>query len=114
MKRDADHVEHVSSKIGCKTSKTGLLNLENSKSETHPETQEYAQTCTTDPSWNDGLMNGMMTGVRLDGTKVGDKRMTNSFLVYAGRTVSSRERGIAEQCASGSNENCESRCGTDW
>ena len=45
------------------TSKTGLSGLDNSKSETSSETQESA-------------MNGMMTGVRLDGTKVVNKRMT--------------------------------------
>ena len=37
-----------------KTSKTGLSGLENSKSETTSETQEFSQTCTTDTSWNDG------------------------------------------------------------
>ena len=70
-----------------KTSKTGLSGLEYSKSETSSETQESAQTCPADTSWNNGwsltnetmagvLMNGMMTGVLLDGTKVGNKRMT--------------------------------------
>ena len=70
-----------------KTSKTGLSGLENSKSETSSETQKYAQTCPTDDSWiHDGwnldesivgvLINGMMTGFLLDGTKVGNKRMT--------------------------------------
>ena len=70
-----------------KTSKTGLSGLENSKSEASPETQESAQMCPTDTSWNDGwngddgtmagvLMNGMMTGDPLDGTKVGKKRTT--------------------------------------
>ena len=34
-----------------KTSKTGLSGLENSKSETSPETQESAKTCPTDNSW---------------------------------------------------------------
>ena len=34
-----------------KTSNTGLSGLENSKSETSSETQESAQTCTTDNSW---------------------------------------------------------------
>ena len=69
-----------------KTSKAGLSGLENSKSEASSDIQESAQTCTTDTSWNDGWnwddwndgfsMNGMMTGVLLDGTKVGNKRMT--------------------------------------
>ena len=69
-----------------KTSKTGLSGLENSKSERSSDTQESAQTCPPDnpwihdgwspDEWNDGvLMNRMMTGVRLDGTKVG-KRTT--------------------------------------
>ena len=54
-------------------SKTGLSDLEHSKSEASSETQESAQTCTTDTSWNDSwsLMNGLMYG-----TKVGNKRMT--------------------------------------
>ena len=34
--------------------KIGLSGLENSKSETYPGTQESAQTCSTDTSWNDG------------------------------------------------------------
>ena len=38
----------------CKTSKTGLSSLENSKSEASSDTQESAQTCPTDTSWNDG------------------------------------------------------------
>ena len=72
-----------------KTSKIGLSGLENSKSEASSDTQESAQTCPIDTSWvhdgwcpdewNDGwsfLMNGMKTGVLLDGTKVGNKRMT--------------------------------------
>ena len=68
------------------TSKAGLSGLEHSKSEASLDIQESAQTCTTDISWNDGwngdewnegvLRNGMMTGVPLDGTKVGNKRMT--------------------------------------
>ena len=37
-----------------KTSKTGLSGLENSKSEARSDTQESAQTCPTDTSWNDG------------------------------------------------------------
>ena len=37
-----------------KTSKAGLSGLENSKSEISSETQESAQTCTSDISWNDG------------------------------------------------------------
>ena len=37
-----------------KTSKFCLSGLENSKSETSSETQESAQTCPTDTSWNDG------------------------------------------------------------
>ena len=37
-----------------KTSKTGLSGLENSKSEASSDTQESAQTCPTDTSWNDG------------------------------------------------------------
>ena len=36
-----------------KTSKTGLSGVENSKSEASPDTQESAQTCATDTSWND-------------------------------------------------------------
>ena len=39
---------------GCKTSKTGLSGLENSKSETSSETQESGHVCATDASWNDG------------------------------------------------------------
>ena len=67
--------------------RTKVSGLENSKSQASSDTQESAQTCPTDTSWNgwivtDGtmagvLMNGMMTGVLLDGTKVGDKRMTH-------------------------------------
>ena len=37
-----------------RTSKTGLSGLENSKSEASSDTQESAQTCPTDTSWNDG------------------------------------------------------------
>ena len=37
-----------------RTSKAGLSGLENSKSEASSDTQESAQTCTTDISWNDG------------------------------------------------------------
>ena len=37
-----------------KTSETGLSSVENSKSEASSETQESAQTCPTDSSWNDG------------------------------------------------------------
>ena len=70
-----------------KTSTTGLSGLENSKSEASSDIQESAQTCPTDTFWNDGwnrdectmaavLLNGIMTGVLLDGTKVGNKRMT--------------------------------------
>ena len=62
-----------------KTSKTGLSSRDNSKSETSSETQESAQTCPSDTSWNDGwirVTNGTMTGILLDGTKVGIKRMT--------------------------------------
>ena len=55
------------------TSKTSLSGLENSKSETNSETQESAYVCTTVAGV---LMNGMMTGVPLDGTKVGHKRLT--------------------------------------
>ena len=36
-----------------KTSKTGLSGLENSKSEASSDTQEFAQACPTDTSWND-------------------------------------------------------------
>ena len=80
-----------------KTSKTCLSGLENSKAEASSDSQESAQTCPTDTyrfhdGWNvtnetmvgvsmNGmmavvLMNEMMTGVLLDGTKVGNKRMT--------------------------------------
>ena len=38
-----------------KSSKTGLSGLENPKSEASSETQESAQTFTTNTSWNDGL-----------------------------------------------------------
>ena len=41
-----------------KTSKTGLSGLEHSKSETSSETQESAQTCTSDPSSNDSWNGG--------------------------------------------------------
>ena len=37
-----------------KTSKTGLSGLGNSTSETNSGTQESAQTCSPDTSWNDG------------------------------------------------------------
>ena len=37
-----------------KTSKAGLSGLENPKSEVSSDTQESAQTCTTDTSWHDG------------------------------------------------------------
>ena len=70
-----------------KTSKTGLSNLENLKSEASSETQESAHLSHgTLPGTMVGMvtngtmagvsMNGMMTGVLLDGTKVGNKRMT--------------------------------------
>ena len=67
-----------------KTSKMGLSSLEDSKSETCLlDTQESAQTFPTDNFWIQGgwssengimvgvSMNGMITGVRLDGTKIG-------------------------------------------
>ena len=64
-----------------KTSKTRPPGLENSKSETSSEIQESGHVRTTDNSWfHDGWShdewNGMMTVVRLDGTKVCEKRMT--------------------------------------
>ena len=48
------------------------------------ETQESAQTCPTDNHgfMTDGVLtNGMMTGVLLDGTKVGNFRMTQVLIV---------------------------------
>ena len=66
-----------------KTSKTGLSGLDNSKTERSSETQESAPTYPTDNSTRTlpgmvmtGVQNGRMTGVLLDGTKVGIKRMT--------------------------------------
>ena len=71
-----------------KTSKAGLSVLENSKPEASSDIQESAQTCTTGTSpgtmvgmVTNGTMAGvsmseMMTGVLLDGTKLGNKRMT--------------------------------------
>ena len=60
------------------TSKTGLSGLDNSKTETSSETQESAQTYPTDNSYTDTSWSsdGLTTGVRLDGTRVGNKRMT--------------------------------------
>ena len=71
-----------------KTSKAGLSVLENSKPEASSDIQESAQTCATGTSpgtmvgmVTNGTMAGvsmseMRTGVLLDGTKVGNKRMT--------------------------------------
>ena len=73
-----------------------------SKSRTSSETQESAQTCPTDIHgfMMDGvftigtmageLMNGMMTGVLSDGTKIGNKRLTllqNHFLLEVWMSV---------------------------
>ena len=67
-------------------------------------TEESAQTCLTDTSWNDGwngdewnvagvLMNGMMTGGLLDGTKVGTTYDTSaSPLSLGGSDVSATSR----------------------
>ena len=65
-----------------KTSKTGLPGLENLKSETSSDTQESAQKCPTDTSWNDGWnCDEWNDGWSFDewnddGTRVGNKRMT--------------------------------------
>ena len=61
-----------------KTSKTGISGLGNSKSDASSDIQESAQTFTMDTSWNDGWISksGTTTRVLLDGTKVGNRRMT--------------------------------------
>ena len=67
-----------------KPSKTGLSGLEYPKSETSSETQESAQmyhtdNSHTDNSWCEDVWSydeWMMTGVRLDGIKVGTNLMT--------------------------------------
>ena len=53
----------------CKTSKTGLSCLENSKSETSSETQESAQTCPTGNSW---VHDGWSLDERNDGWSFGE------------------------------------------
>ena len=54
---------------GAKTSKFGLSGRENSKQEASSDTQESAQTCTTNTSWNDGRATNLRSGseVSLDG-----------------------------------------------
>ena len=59
-----------------KTSKTGLSGLENSKSEASSETLESGHVCTTELTMVGVLINGMIAGVLLDDTNVGNKRMT--------------------------------------
>ena len=57
-----------------KTSKTGVLGLENSKSDASSKAQESAQTYTTDTSWNwwlESVTNGTIAGVLMDGTMTG-------------------------------------------
>ena len=73
---DVDAVNSLSSGKGTGSSKTGLSGLENSKPETSLETHE-SKNCQSHDGWSPNEWNnGMMTGVRLDDTKVGNKRMT--------------------------------------
>ena len=75
-------IQGSKSSVKGKLSTIGISGLDNLKSETSSETQDsmkMGQVCFTDSSWiHDGVkMNGMMTGVVLDGMGMANKRTTH-------------------------------------